>query len=323
MIKDTSITHPKAINQGILKIGEFEIECAVLEDGTRVLNRANVVKSLGRTGKVKGGREYDDDFKVPVFLNANNLKPFINDEILLNSSPIMYSANGKKHIGYKATSLPEFCDVFIKAKEANALVKNQEHIYTQAIKLISAFAKVGIIALVDEATGFQKQKNEYQKILDLYLAKELRPWVMTFDENYYKQLYRLLGWNWDAFKNSKKNHPQYIGRLTNRLVYEKLAPGILDALKKANPTNSKGNRRNRHHQHLSENHGYRELLRLVSAITILMEQFPDGDLTSAIQKIDARFPSFSPFFQTAFDLPIQSSNSKFNDAIRLASQPIS
>src|SRR5208283_5983543 len=57
-----------------LKIGNAEFKVAVVEDGTRVLTRATFVKAMGRKGKVKGGRAYDDEFKLPVFLTANNLK---------------------------------------------------------------------------------------------------------------------------------------------------------------------------------------------------------------------------------------------------------
>lgn len=39
---------------------------------------------------LKGGREYDDEFKTPVFLTANNLKPFIFDKLIENSKRIFY-----------------------------------------------------------------------------------------------------------------------------------------------------------------------------------------------------------------------------------------
>lgn len=39
------------------------------------------------------------------------------------------------------------------------------------------FARVGITALVDEATGYQydREKNELQKILKAYIAEDLLP----------------------------------------------------------------------------------------------------------------------------------------------------
>ena len=55
----------------------------------RVLTRATFVRAIGRRGKAKGGRSYDDEFRTPVFLTAKNLKPFIPSEMLENSAPII------------------------------------------------------------------------------------------------------------------------------------------------------------------------------------------------------------------------------------------
>lgn len=312
----------KATHEGLLRIGESIIDSAVLEGGTRVLARISVIRAIGRTGKAKGGRRYDNESKIPVFLSANNLKPFISKALLENSTPIPFrTLKGGDAIGYKAEILPQICNVFLDAQEKGVLLPNQMHIYEQCKKLIRGFATIGIIALVDEATGFQKERNEYQKILELYIAKDIQPWIHTFEDNYYKQLYRLQGWNWDAFKNKKRNHPQYIGKLTNRLIYEKLAPGILQELRRINPIDNKGNRKTKHFQRLTENIGYRELLKLLASVTILMEQFSDGDLTGAIQKIDARFPSFSPLYQTSMDFPVVADKKVFDSVIEKIAKP--
>lgn len=69
-----------------------EIQAYVLEDETRVLARAGFLKAIGRTGKAKGGRQYDEGFQTPVFLTADNLKPFISKEILSNSNSIVFTA---------------------------------------------------------------------------------------------------------------------------------------------------------------------------------------------------------------------------------------
>ncbi len=295
----------RATHEAPLKIGDSVIDSAVLEGGVRVLARISVLRAIGRTGKAKGGRSYDKESKIPVFLTANNLKPFVSEAILRNSTPIPFKTlKGTEAIGYKAEILPEICNVFIDAKEANKLLPNQEHIYQQCKRLIRGFATVGIIALIDEATGYQKQKDDYQKILEQYIAPELRPWVKTFDDEYYKQLYRLLGWDWDAFKKTGKTHSQYIGKLTNRIVYEKLAPGILEALKALNPKNKKGYREHRYHQELSNNVGYIKLIKHLSAVTTMMEQFGDGQMISALHKIDSRYPSLKIGSQLSLDFPI-------------------
>ena len=295
----------RATHEAPLKIGDSIIDSAILEGGVRVLARISVLRAIGRTGKAKGGRGYDQESKIPVFLTANNLKPFISEALLKNSTPIPFKTlSGIEAIGYRAEILPEICNVFIDAKEAGKLLPNQEHIYQQSKKLLRGFATVGIIALIDEATGYQKQKDSYQKILEQYIAPELRPWVKTFDDEYYQQLYRLLGWDWDTFKKTKKTHSQYIGKLTNRIVYEKLAPGIFEALEALNPKNKKGYRKHRFHQELSSNIGYIKLIKHLSAIITIMEQFENGQIMDALNKINSRYPSFKLDFQTSFDFPI-------------------
>ena len=90
-----------------LKIGGICIPCAVLEDGTRVLSRIGFLRAIGRTGKAKGGRKYDAEFKTPVFLTAANLKPFIPEDLEENSRPILWTPkNGGNSIGYHSQLVP-------------------------------------------------------------------------------------------------------------------------------------------------------------------------------------------------------------------------
>ncbi|MFA4826884.1 MAG: P63C domain-containing protein [Candidatus Shapirobacteria bacterium] len=317
---------PKALNQGEITIGNMNLACAVLDNSERVISIRGLANYLG----VKGGGAYwekkkkSDAVVLPEFVSAGYLAPYITDEVkdLLTNTVLYTALNGQPAEGIRGKILPKICDVWIKALNGGSLNIRQKQIAERAYQLLGAFAEIGITALIDEATGYQKAKNEYQKILELYIAKEMRPWIMTFDDSFYIELYRLLGWTWDAYKMKKKQHPLYIGKLTNRLVYEKLAPGVLQELQKINPKNEKGRRKTKHHQHLTENVGYRELLKLITAVTILMEQFPNGDLTAAIQKIDSRFPSFSPFYQTSMDFPAVANKQVFDTAIKEASKPV-
>ncbi|HEX9059126.1 MAG TPA: P63C domain-containing protein [Clostridia bacterium] len=306
----------KATHTGVLKVKNAEIACYVLEDGERVISGRGIQNALGYPQNASGQALSKEVLK----LNDRGIIEAITNRIEFKRPGAGGSAVNT--YGYRAEVLVDICDLLLEYRKHNKLTPAQTRLATQAEILTRAFAKVGVIALIDEATGYQKAKNEYQKILELYIAKEIRPWIMTFDDNFYIQLYRLLGWTWDAYKMKKKQHPQYVGKLTNRLIYEKLAPGVLQELQRVNPKTGKGNRKTKHHQLLTENVGYRELLKLISAVTILMEQFPDGDLTGAIQKIDARFPSFSPFYQTGMDFPVVADKQVFDNVIKQASKPV-
>jgi hypothetical protein len=246
----------KATHEGNLKIGEFEIPAYNLPDKTRVLSRIGFLKALGRTGKAKGGRRYDDEFKTPVFLSANNLKPYISDELLENSKPIHFiDLNGNESIGYRAELLPSVCYVFLDAKEAGNLKANQEHIAEKSKILTRAFATVGIIALIDEATGYQDVRvaDELEKIFHEILLEKAKAYTVTYPLELYKQMFRLNGWEWKP-ENAQKR-PGVIGRWTNDLIYDRMAPGLLKELQRRNPKNDKGYRDHKHFQFLTDEVG--------------------------------------------------------------------
>ncbi len=282
---------PKATHKGNITINDIVIECYNLDNGQRVLSRISFLRALGRTGKAKGGRKYDEEFQKPVFLTANNLIPFISNELLENSKPIQFlDLNGNSSIGYKAELLPSTCYVFIDAQEKNALNENQTHIAERSKVLVRGFATVGIIALVDEATGFQevRKRDALQKILDKYLRKEYAAWAQRFPMEFYEELFRLKGWPLD--KRTMKM-PGVVGRYTNDLIYDRLAPGILEELRKKNPViEETGRRKTKHHQWLTEETGHPALDTHFIGIMALMranahwEQFKRG-LERAYPKI--------------------------------------
>lgn len=104
---------PKAIAVGILKIGDRQLPCAVLDDAdnTRVFTQEGFLTAIGRAGKAKGGEGATVD-GLPAFLRANNLKPFVSQELIESTTPIIfepYKGSGYKGtaFGYKATLLPK------------------------------------------------------------------------------------------------------------------------------------------------------------------------------------------------------------------------
>jgi hypothetical protein len=263
---------PKATHTGNLKIGEAMIECHVLQDGTRLLSRISVLKAIGRTGKAKGGRAYDEEFGLPVFLTANNLKPFITAELTQNSNPVKFipAGGGTASLGYKAEILPQICTVFIDAHDAEQTTAMQEHIVQRCKILLRGFAVVGINALVDEATGYQEVRDRLalQKILEKYVTDEWSKWTRRFPNDFYRHLFRLKGMPFPPHEGTKK--PSYVGHWTNDVIYSRLAPGVLKKLREVNPKTPSGARSRKHHQHLSEEIGIPELEQLLSNVVFLM-----------------------------------------------------
>ena len=116
---------------------------------------------------------------------------------------------------------PEFlravCEIWLAARAAGALQDQQQDKAQRAELLMRALADIGIVALVDEATGYQQYRalDELQKILAAYVAPELLPWAKRFPDVFYEELHRVWGW---VYKSGSKNRTSYIGKLTNNLV---------------------------------------------------------------------------------------------------------
>ena len=273
---------PKAEYIGTLHIGDLEIPCAVLPDGRRLLSQRGIMAALGRR---LGGADYrrqldqeDGGGKIPVYLGATSIKPFISNELMLAVSvpiPYRHGQGGGVAQGVDASQLPQICDVWLKAREAGALTKSQLVTAAHAEILVRGLAHVGIISLVDEATGYQKDraKDALAQILEAFVAKEIQPWVKTFPADYYEQLFRLRGLPYPP--ENAKYRPQYFGVLTNDIVYKRLAPGILDELKRQN---EKDEKKGKLHQRLTTSTGHPKLREhLASSVTImkLSRDYPD------------------------------------------------
>lgn len=247
---------------------EITIPCGVMKDGTRLLSERAVARVLNTK---RGGSHWlrkKEGNKLPVYMSANNLQPFIKPELaikLINHR--IWRAKGQGGYGaygIDATALPEICDVYLKARRANALLPIQMHIAESAEALISAIAKVGVIALVDEATGYEsvRQHNELQKLLSQYISEELQPWTKRFPDEFYKQIFRLRGWDYKNLGAGARK-PRIVGKLTNDIIYERMPQGVLETLKSKNPPDENGRRRYKHHQFLTSDIGDEHLERQV------------------------------------------------------------
>jgi hypothetical protein len=264
----------KATHEGILKIGAMEIPCAVLEGGQRVLTQSGFMRALGRARQAKGRQYYDADVNLPAFLTAKNLKPFISKDLEVTSSQIEFRPlRGARAFGYSADLLPNVCDVFLDAEKKGALLSGQKHIAERAQILIRGLAHVGIVALIDEATGYQdvRDRQALQAILDAFLRKELAAWASRFPNEFYQEIFRLRGWEW---RNISTKRPRMVGKLTKDIVYTRLAPGILQELEERNPRNENWHRKARHHQWLTEDVGHPALAQHLHAVIAFMRVSP-------------------------------------------------
>lgn len=252
-----------------LELGGLEIPCYVLEDGTRVLAQGQMIRALGMS---KGGAGKRGGDRLGKFAGGKLLKPFVEEELLERiANPIMFiPPTGGRAYGYEATILADLCETVLAAHNAGVLQPQQMHIIKQCEILVRGFARVGIIALVDEVTGYQEIRDRLalQAILDKYLTDEWAKWTKTFPDNFYKELFRLKE---IPYPPRSMKRPSYVGHWTNYVVYSRLAPGVLKKLKELNPRTEKGYRRRRHHQYMTRDYGHPALKEHLSNVIFLMK----------------------------------------------------
>lgn len=284
---------PKATHIGELHIMDITLPCAVLEDRTRIITEVSVADTLGRAGGGKQRflrrRQADQrgEGPLPLFLSGATLDPFVPASLRMAlGQPKLYRARGGVRRGIEASLLPEIAEVWLKARDAGALQPSQVPIAQRADVLMRALAKVAVIALVDEATGYQevRDREELHRILEAYISESLLPWTKAFPDDFYEQLFRLRGWQYRPMSVSR---PMYVGKLTNELVYEKLPAGVLEELRAKNPV-IRGRRRYKLHQYLTEDIGNPHLQRHLVAVTTLMRVSPTW--TTFKRLMDRAFP---------------------------------
>jgi hypothetical protein len=248
--KPVSVKPPSALYRGELPIADETVECAVLDTGMRVLTAKSVFTAFGRARKGMNDRLQIDGTKLPPFLAAKNLEPFINQTVIERTTPIRYLDGKQEKVGYVASLLPSMCEVYLLARRASALAPNQKKLAEASEILLSALAQVGIDALVDEATGFQidRKHNALRLLLAKYIAEGLQRWILTFPDSFFAELDRLYG----NETTTSRNRPQYYGHFINKYVYEPIENGYVK--NKLNELNIgiDGKRKARFHQWLSE-----------------------------------------------------------------------
>lgn len=240
---------PKAMYWGVLPIGDMQLDCVVLDNGMRVLTATSVFVAFGRSRKGMNSRLEIDGTKLPPFLAAKNLEPFISQLVIDRTKQVKYLDGKQEKMGYIATLLPSMCEVYLSARRNGALVSSQDKLAEKSEVLLSALAHVGIDALVDEATGYQldRRHDALRILLSKYIAEGLQKWILTFPDSFFTELDRLYG----NEKTTSRNRPQYYGHFINKYIYDPIENGYVK--EKLNELNigDDGKRKARFHQWLS------------------------------------------------------------------------
>jgi P63C domain len=251
---------PVAKYRGVLDLLGIEIPCYVLGNGLRVIGRTSMTEML--TG-IKGGGGLEK------YLGVSSLTNFINIELVLERM-VAFRLPEVEGLEKAVKGLPadlaiDVCRGFVDAMQASytpeykgaKMTARQVEMAIKASMFVAACAKVGLEALIDEATGAQYDREEFalQLKLNAYLEEEMRKWEKTFPDDLWLEFGRLTGW-----KGSVIHRPKYWGKLVNELIYEQLDKDVTKWLKEHAPTPKHGQN---YHQWLSGQFGLKRLVEVI------------------------------------------------------------
>jgi hypothetical protein len=217
---------PVARWSGVLKISENdELPVYVLDDGRRLISRTGATAML--TDKKGGGN-------LEQYITIHSIQPYIPSNIIEKMIEFTLPEITNKTVkGITAEDFLSICNAYVQARDLDVLASDrQRDIARKANILLMACAKVGLIALIDEATGYQYERplDALQVKLKLFLADEIRKWEKTFPDQLWIEFGRLTGW-----KEPLRERPKYWGKLVTELIYEYLDPDVASWLKEHVP----------------------------------------------------------------------------------------
>jgi P63C domain len=243
---------PVALAGAVLTVGDEDdtaaVQCYILNDGRRVISRTSALAALARSDdRVVGG-----DLQRYVKPVSAYLRTSLDDEFV---EFVLDNVANKKVLGITAECFLDICRAFVRAYNAGTLAKDSVYLYMarKASAFLAACANVGLIALIDEATGYQYVRAEDALRIKLraYLGEEMRKWEKTFPDELWVEFGRLTNW-----QGNVQNRPKYWGNLVNQLIYNYLDPDVYQWLKANAPKPRHGQN---YHQWLNDQYGLKRL----------------------------------------------------------------
>ena len=280
----------KVTHQGKWKISDdIEIDCYVTSDKRRFLSLRGTARAMGIVSNNSRAllRSLQSKWIEPYLSYQLKSWKYRASEDKLERLEVL---SGPAIIPFETTLFVDLCKAYMLASKDGVLTEAGTRVAHNLISIMTAFAKVGLDALVDEITGYQKERNDsdLQRLLSKYICAEFLEWSKMFPDEFYEQLFRLRGWT--GFGESGRKMPGVVGYFTNEIVYARLPYGVLEALKKKTPKSEAGNNLVRYHQGLSEDYGVKHLEKHLIAVIVLMKSSDSWD--QFLYMLDRNYPKY-------------------------------
>ena len=226
-----------------LSIGGVNVPCYVLDNSERVLSQRGFFDALGITSRGREMERFISHTALDRYLPPDGVEALLHPVRFQPKRSVGKAVDrSKKAInGYSGLLLVDVCNAVLSSRDAGTFSDVYAETAVRADVLIRAVAKVGIIALIDEATGYTRAEM-LQTLLERFLREELAKWTKLFPDEFYEHIFRLSNWPW---RGRSINPPGVVAHYTKDFVYARLTPGILPKLELLNPKVG----RHRRHKH--------------------------------------------------------------------------
>ena len=294
---------PTATHGGLIKIGPYA-NCQVYNvviDGEmkRLISQNSFMNVVGIIGSGPAGAK-----RILHLLNNPYMPPKkVAGLSAALATPIRFMTPEKiLTAGYEGKLVVDYCKAIMELRRLAGLPEYAIGYAEACEAVVISLAGVAIAAIIDEATGYQlvRERDALAALLDRYLQNEFSAWAKRFPDDFYKELFRLRGWEW---KGMKVNRPQCVGNDTKDLVYSRLEVGILKELEIKNPwIPEKKARLGYHHSLLTDDFGVPALAQHLYTIITIMRGFRDGQWTKFKEFLDITMPKKGDSVQFLLDL---------------------
>jgi len=242
----------RVIHSGPVRFGDVECEAVVLDNGARGFIQRQMMKAVGFSEKKQSSRFL-------IFLAELSPKALI---IMQNTGcQVVNPGHGNANfVSYEI--VPEICDAVIDAALDGVLHPQRRHLIAPCRKIQAALSRVGIVALIDEATGYQyrRESSALQDLFAKLIREHVSDWQRRFSPDFYEAIFALYGWKYQGHAHGI---PAIVGKITLRYVYEAIFPAAIVAEIKARQKSE------RLHQWLTNEGGLPLLEKQINALIVI------------------------------------------------------
>ena len=260
------------IKRGRLPLGGIEnVDCANASDGKKVLRLISVQSFFQIIGiPLIGPNSYKNlimPFGHPKVMSSKERR--ILDDL---ACPIKLKVGNVEADYYDHVLLIDYANAILRLRRAKRLPDTFSDYANNCELFIMGLANVGLAAMIDEATGYDKQKKrrEYLDLFRGYIREHQSDWEKEFPDEFFDGMYGI----YHLDKKDRNGHPQFFAHFILKYIYTPLANSkgaILEMLKERDPVVSSGKgRKYRLHQFLSDNIGKPELRRHIASVNTLL-----------------------------------------------------